>query len=236
MKVYPIFFNIDGKPCLVVGGGAVGARKVEDLLAAGARVTVISRTAIPELLALAERGLITFRQEDFAPAHLEGMVLAIAATNDQRTNEAVSAAAQARGLPVNVVDKPSLCSFVVPATIRRGDLVLAIGTGGKSPALAKRLRQDLEKTFGPEYGPYVELLGAIREAVLAVRRDHPDNLTLFSRIVASPLLEGLRAGDLERLRGLLAELLGAVLPAARVQTLQEQAAALCQAATPPRPA
>ncbi len=228
MKVYPIFMHIEGKSCLVVGGGAVGERKVQDLLAAGAKVTVVSREATPLLHSQAGQGLITLRQEDFQPGHLEGMFLAIAATNDQPVNEAVSAAAQARGLPVNVVDQPALCSFIVPATIRRGDLVLAIGTGGRSPALAKKLRQELERTFGPEYGPYVELLGLIREAVLASRRDHPDNQSLFTAIAASPLLTLLRANDQAGLAALLAELLGAVLPAPRLAELQRRAGAVCQ--------
>ncbi len=232
MKVYPVFLNIDGKPCLVVGGGAVGERKVEDLLLAGAQVTLVSRDATPVLTAMAAQGLITYRREDFSPAHLSGMVLAIAATNDLNTNQSVSAAAQARGLPVNIVDQPALCSFVVPATIRRGDLTLAIGTGGRSPALAKKLRRDLEQVYGPEYGPYLELLGVIREKVLACRRDHPDNLHLFTRIVASPLFHLLNTRDLAGLQTLLTELLGAVLPAAQVQDLQTLAAGLSCADQP----
>jgi precorrin-2 dehydrogenase / sirohydrochlorin ferrochelatase len=224
MKVYPVFLNIDDKPCLVVGGGAVGERKVQDLLLAGARVTLVSRDITPVLAAMAAQSLITYRREDFSPEHLTGMVLAIAATNDLHTNQQVSAAAQSRGLPVNVVDQPALCSFAVPATIRRGDLTLAIGTGGRSPALAKKLRRDLEQVYGPEYGPYLELLGAIREKVLACRRDHPDNLDLFTRIVASPMLQLLQTLDLTNLRSLLTELLGEVLPAADIQDLQEGAA------------
>jgi precorrin-2 dehydrogenase / sirohydrochlorin ferrochelatase len=235
MKVYPVFLNIDGKPCLVVGGGAVGERKVEDLLIAGAQVTLVSREATPVLVAMAAQGLINFRREDFTPEHLNGMVLAIAATNDLSTNQSVSAAAQARGLPVNIVDQPALCSFVVPATIRRGDLTLAIGTGGRSPALAKKLRQDLEKTYGPEFGPYLELLGVIREKVLTCRRDHPDNLNLFTRIVASPLFHLLNSRDLTGLQALLAELLAPVLPAAEIQGLQTLAAGLCRASQSVRP-
>jgi len=227
VKVYPIFCNIEGKACLVVGGGAVGERKVQDLLAAGAKVVVVSREVTPLLRDQAARGLITLRQEEFQPELLQGMVLVIAATDDQRTNEAVSAAAQARGLPVNVVDQPALCSFVVPATIRRGDLVVAIGTGGNSPALAKKLRRELEDRFGPEYGPYLELLGLIRAAVLAQRRDHPGNPSLFSGIVASPLLEYLRQGQTAPLVDLLAQLLASVLPPQRLQELQDRAAALC---------
>jgi precorrin-2 dehydrogenase/sirohydrochlorin ferrochelatase len=163
------------------------------------------------------------------------MVLAIAATNDLRTNQAVSAAAQSRGLPVNIVDQPALCSFVVPATIRRGDLTVAIGTGGRSPALAKKLRRDLEKTFGPEYGPYLELLGSIREKVLTCRRDHPDNLPLFTRIVASSLFHLLNIRDLAGLQALLAELLTPILPESDIQALQSLAADLSRATPPDRP-
>jgi precorrin-2 dehydrogenase / sirohydrochlorin ferrochelatase len=235
LKVYPVFLNIDGKPCLVVGGGAVGERKVEDLLLAGAKVTLVSREATPVLEAMAAQGLITFLREDFTPEHLVDMVLAIAATNDLNTNQSVSAGAQSRGLPVNIVDQPALCSFVVPATIRRGDLVLAIGTGGRSPALAKKLRRDLEKVYGPEYGPYLELLGAIREKVLACRRDHPENLHLFTRIVASPLFNLLNTRDLAGLQALLAELLGTVLPASDVQDLQTLAAGFSHATQPAQP-
>jgi precorrin-2 dehydrogenase / sirohydrochlorin ferrochelatase len=226
MKVYPVFLNIDGKPCLVVGGGAVGERKVQDLLLAGARVTLVSREITPILASMAAQSLITYLRENFVPEHLNGMVLAIAATNDLNTNQRVSAAAQSRGLPINVVDQPALCSFAVPATIRRGDLTLAIGTGGRSPALAKKVRRDLEQVYGPEYGPYLELLGAIREKVLAGRRDHPDNLDLFTRIVASPLLQLLNSLDLTKLQGLLTELLEGVLPTAEIQDLKEFAALL----------
>jgi precorrin-2 dehydrogenase/sirohydrochlorin ferrochelatase len=234
MKVYPVFLNIEGKPSLVVGGGAVGERKVEDLLTAGAQVTLVSREATPTLEAMAGQGLITYLREEFTPEHLNGMVLAIAATNDLDTNQSVSVAAQSRGLPVNVVDQPALCSFVVPATIRRGDLTLAIGTGGRSPALAKKLRRDLEKVYGPEYEPYLELLGAIREKVLAARRDHPDNLHLFTRIVASPLFHLLQARDLAALKALLAELLEPILPAADIHKLHHLAATLSLAPQPPQ--
>jgi precorrin-2 dehydrogenase/sirohydrochlorin ferrochelatase len=234
MKVYPIFLHIAGKPCLVVGGGSVGQRKVEDLLAAGAQVTLVSREATTALQTLAARELIIYLQEDFHPDHLNGMVLAIAATNDLNTNQRVSNAARARGLPVNVVDQPDLCSFVVPASIRRGDLTIAIGTGGHSPALAKKLRRDLEQIYGPEYGPYVELLGAIREKVLACRRDHPDNNNLFTLIVASPLLPLLNSCDQSGLQALLSQLLAQVLPGADLQELQRLAAGLCQHLLPLR--
>ncbi|AEB09865.1 precorrin-2 dehydrogenase/sirohydrochlorin ferrochelatase family protein [Desulfobacca acetoxidans] len=234
MRVYPVFLNIDGRPCLVVGGGAIGERKVQDLLLAGARVSVVSREATPTLLDLARRGEILYRQENFTPEHLDGMVLVIGATNNLQTNREISAAAQARGLPVNIVDAPALCTFIVPATVRRGELTLAIGTGGQSPALAKKLRQDLEQLFGSEYGPYLELLGAVRAKVLASRRDHPDNLTVFTNIVHSPLLELVRNGDREGIRKLLATLVGAILPPVEMAELQTQAASLFTNSLPTR--
>jgi precorrin-2 dehydrogenase / sirohydrochlorin ferrochelatase len=228
LKFYPIFLQIEGKPCLVVGGGDVGERKVEDLLLAGAQVNLVSREATPVLEAMAAQGLIKFLRDDFIPEHLDGMILAIAATNDLNTNKSVSIAAQVRGLPVNIVDQPDLCSFVVPATIRRGDLTLAISTGGRSPALAKKLRRDLEKVYGPEYGPYLELLGAIREKVLACRRDHPENLNLFTRIVSSRLFHLLNSGNHHELQALLAELLAPVLPESDIKGLQSLAVDICQ--------
>ena len=113
-------------------------------------------------------------------------------------------------------------------------LTLAIGTGGRSPALAKKLRRDLEQVYGPEYGPYLELLGAIREKVLACRRDHPENLDLFTRIVSSPLFHLLNTRDLAGLQALLSELLGAVLPAGQLQDLQTLVAGLSHADHPVR--
>ncbi|MFZ2089621.1 MAG: NAD(P)-dependent oxidoreductase, partial [Desulfobaccales bacterium] len=115
MKTYPIFALIDDRPVLVVGGGAVGERKVQDLLVAGARVTVVSREITPALAELAAAGRLRFIKGDFDPKHLEGMTLVVGATDDQEVNRRVSAAAQARGLFVNIVDAPDLCTFIVPA-------------------------------------------------------------------------------------------------------------------------
>ncbi len=189
----------------------MGERKVEDLLAAGAQVTVVSREITPTLQGLWQQGAIRYLKDEFSPAQLEGMVLVIGATDDPELNQQISMAAQERGLPVNIVDTPALCSFVVPATLRRGELTIAIGTGGLSPALAKKLRQELEQYLGPEYGPYLRLLGAIREKVLARRRDHPDNLALFTRLVNSPLRETLMAKDYKQAQQIMQEILSPVL-------------------------
>ena len=223
MKTYPIFAVIEDKPCLVVGGGAVGERKVLDLLAAGARVTVVSRTLTPELTALAERGEIRYLPEDFREPQVEGMALIMAATDDPQVNARVSAAAQARAIWVNVADVPEHCTFIVPAQVRRGDLTLAISTGGASPALARQIREELQQQFGPEYGPYLDLLRRVRTRVLVERRAHPDNGPLFHRLVNSPLKEAMAQGDRTRVLSLLHEVLGSVLSTPVLGELVSQA-------------
>ena len=223
MKTYPIFAVIENKPCLVVGGGAVGERKVADLMAAGARVTVVSRTLTPELAALADQGEIRYLPEDFTEAQVEGMALVMAATDDPKVNAKVSAAAQARAIWVNVADDPEHCTFIVPAQVRRGELTLAISTGGASPALARQLREELEQHFGPEYGPYLDLLQRVRTRLLTERRAHPDNGPLFHRLVHSPLREAVAQGDRVRVLKLLHEVLGSVLSTPVLGELVSQA-------------
>jgi precorrin-2 dehydrogenase/sirohydrochlorin ferrochelatase len=219
MQTYPIFALIADRPCLVVGGGSVGERKVQDLLAAGARVTVVSPGVTPLLADLVAQGEISHLDEVFQEEQVEGMALVIGATDDLEVNARVSAAAQARGIMVNIVDQPDLCTFIVPAQVRRGELTLAISTGGASPALARKLREELEGHFGPEYGPYLALLQAVRTRLLAARRGNPDNAVLFKRLVDSPLLPALRRGDLPEVRTILREVLGQVLDAAVIEEI-----------------
>ncbi|MFZ5450840.1 MAG: precorrin-2 dehydrogenase/sirohydrochlorin ferrochelatase family protein [Thermodesulfobacteriota bacterium] len=223
MQTYPLFALIADRPCLVVGGGAVGERKVQDLLAAGARVTVVSPELTPGLAALAAQGEIRYLADDFQEEQVKGMALVIGATDDMEVNAKVSAAAQALGVMVNIVDQPHLCTFIVPAQVRRGDLTLAISTGGASPALARKLREELEGHFGPEYGPYLALLQAVRTRLLAARRGDPKNAVLFKQLVDSPLLSALSRKDLQEVRRILQEILGQVLDAAALEEILEQA-------------
>jgi precorrin-2 dehydrogenase / sirohydrochlorin ferrochelatase len=211
MKTYPVFAVIEKKPCLVVGGGAVGERKVQDLLAAGAKVTVVSRAVTPALAELASRGKIVYLAEDFDDTQVEGMALVMAATDDPAVNAQVSAAAQVRSIWVNVADDPEHCSFIVPAQVKRGDLTLAISTGGASPALARQVREELQEHFGPEYGPYLDLLRMVRTRLLTERRAHPDNAGLFHRLVRSPLKDAVAIGDRARVLKVLHEVMGEVL-------------------------
>jgi precorrin-2 dehydrogenase/sirohydrochlorin ferrochelatase len=223
MKTYPIFAVIENKPCLVVGGGAVGERKVQDLLASGARVTVVSRALTPALAALASRGEIVYLSEDFTAHQVEGMALVMAATDDPEVNGKVSAAAQARAIWVNVADDPEHCTFIVPAQVKRGDLTLAISTGGASPALARQVREELQEHFGPEYGPYLDLLKRVRTRLLTERRAHPDNADLFHRLVRSPLKDAVALGDRARVMWVLREVMGEVLSTPVLGELVSQA-------------
>jgi precorrin-2 dehydrogenase/sirohydrochlorin ferrochelatase len=219
VKTYPIFAIITNKPCLVVGGGRVGERKVRDLRLAGARVTVVSQGLTPNLAEMAAREEIRYLAEDFQEQHLDGMALVIGATDDPQVNARVSAAAQARGIWVNIADAPELCTFILPAQVRRGELTVAISTGGASPALARRLRLELEQLFGPEYEPYLALLQEVRARLLAERRGHPDNFRTFNQLVASPLQEALARGDRTQVVRLLKEILGPVLSTAALAEL-----------------
>jgi precorrin-2 dehydrogenase/sirohydrochlorin ferrochelatase len=223
MKTYPLFALIEDRPCLVVGGGAVGERKVQDLLVAGARVTVVSKALTPRLVELAAAGHIHSIQGDFSPRYLDGMTLVVGATDDQKVNREVSAAAQARNLLVNIVDAPELCTFIVPAQVRRGPLTIAVSTGGASPALARQMREELEQRFGPEYGRYLRLLEAVRHQVLGRRRGHPENPRLFQRLVAGPLKEAISREDRPRALAVLEEILGEVLSSEELAATLDQA-------------
>jgi precorrin-2 dehydrogenase/sirohydrochlorin ferrochelatase len=211
MKTYPLFALIEDRACLVVGGGAVGERKVRDLLAAGAKVTVVSRDLTPGLAELAAQERLVFIQGDFTPKHLDGMMLVVGATDDLMVNQQVSAAAQARGLLVNIVDAPELCTFIVPAQVRRGPLTIAVSTGGASPAMARKVREELEQHFGPDYGRYLQIMQAVRERVLARRRGHPENQRFFQELVSGPLQEAIALGDRPRALAILKNILGEIL-------------------------
>ncbi|MDP3181783.1 MAG: bifunctional precorrin-2 dehydrogenase/sirohydrochlorin ferrochelatase [Desulfobaccales bacterium] len=223
MQTYPVFAIVADKSCLVVGGGAVGERKVHDLISAGARVTVVSRDLTPTLAKMAAQGKIRYLKEDFSDDHLAGMVLVIGATDAPQVNARVSAAAQAQGIWVNIVDAPEHCTFIVPAQVRRGDFLVAISTGGASPALARKLRLELEQHFGPEYGPYLALLQGVRSRLLTARRGHPENAALFHRLVDSSLLEALARGDRQEVQQLLKEILGPALSPSDLAEVMEKA-------------
>lgn len=192
---------------MVVGGGAVAERKVELLVDCGAAVAVVSPTLTQELERLRREGVIEVLQREFRPEDVEGALLVIGATDDRAVNEDVSRAAKSRDVLVNVVDVPELCDFYVPAVIARGNLEVAINTAGSSPVLAKRLREDLEKQFGPEYGPYLELLARLRRELKTRVADRALRAQAEADFVYSDALKWLAAGKPEEAERILEECL-----------------------------
>lgn len=160
---YPVFVELRGKKCVVVGGGGVAERKVRTLLDHGARVVVISPKLTKGLSSLKKRGLIEHRGRTFRRGDTKGSVLVFAATNSRKVNETVAEDVGRRLGLVNVVDTPELCSFIVPSIVKRGALSIAISTSGKSPALSKAIRKHLEAEFSEESGDLVSSLGRLRE-------------------------------------------------------------------------
>lgn len=167
MDFLPIFMNLRGEQCLVVGGGEVAVRKAALLQEAGARVRVVSPELIGALKAQAADGTIDFRQGGFEPQDLEGIALVIAATDDTEVNRQVSELAKARKLPVNVVDNPGLCTFIVPSIIDRSPVQIAVSTGGSSPVLARLLRARLEAAIPSAYGRLARMVEGFRDKVKA---------------------------------------------------------------------
>lgn len=171
MGYYPIFVNLQAKRCLVVGGGEVARRKVQGLLDAGGAVVVVSPTLTAALYTLARCGAIHHEARPFQADDVDGCTLVIGATDQPAVNAAVCEAARRLGIWVNIVDTPDACDFIAPAVVRRGALQIAISTGGNSPALAKRIRAQLEQTYGPEY---VELLAWVGQQRERIRRQTVD--------------------------------------------------------------
>lgn len=192
---FPVFLNIAGRRAVVVGGGDAAARKIEVLLDCGAEVLVVSPQFSHACAPLRGRSGLSLLERPYRPGDLAGAVLAIAASDDPTVNREVAEDATAAGILVNAVDQPALSQFIVPSLVRRGELVVAISTGGASPALAKRLREELEQVIGPEYEAFVSLLRQARQRVMRSEPDPARRRAIFERLVRSDLLDRLRRGD-----------------------------------------
>jgi precorrin-2 dehydrogenase/sirohydrochlorin ferrochelatase len=173
VALYPIFVELAGRSCLVIGGGGVAAGKVEGLLAAGAIVTVVSPALSPPLLSAVARSGVTYLPREYRDGDLAGVALAFAATGDSTVNGAVAAEGRRRGVWVNAADDPAHCDFILPSVLRRGALAVAVSTGGASPAAARAVREELERHLGEDYGALVEIAGEVRRALRVKRRNAP---------------------------------------------------------------
>jgi precorrin-2 dehydrogenase/sirohydrochlorin ferrochelatase len=165
--LYPAFIKLAGRQCVVIGGGKVAARKVAMLLDCGARVRVISPAVVEEIAVLVESGAVEWVRRGFQKGDTAGAFLVVSATDDREVNAAVARECAARNVLLNVVDQPEFCSFYVPSVVRRGSLTIAVSTEGKSPLLARKIRERLEEIFPPAFGEFLAYLGAVREEVIA---------------------------------------------------------------------
>ncbi|MFC1556390.1 bifunctional precorrin-2 dehydrogenase/sirohydrochlorin ferrochelatase [candidate division KSB1 bacterium] len=172
--MYPIILDINERPALVIGAGNVGERKIDALLLSGADVTVISEKCPESIRQYAESGKIILIERSYQSGDCAGFFLVIGATDDVQTNETIFRECQELGILVNIVDVPELCTFYVPALVKRGDFQIAVTTGGKSPALARTIRKELEAQFGEEYGVFTEQIGNMRDALKKQFQGNPE--------------------------------------------------------------
>jgi siroheme synthase-like protein len=198
---YPVNLLIRGRRCVVVGGGRIAARKIQTLLEAGAIVHVVAPELVDELRVARDEGRVTVAERPFEPADLDGAWLATAATSTAAVNRAVFEAGDARRVWVNAADDPSNCSFTLMSVVRQGDLVVTVGTGGRSPALATYLKDHVAQEMGPEWAALLELLSEAREDLRAGGTS--SEIVDWRRALDSGMLELIRGGRTAEAKELL---------------------------------
>ena len=216
MYYYPVSLDIRGKRCVVVGGGGVAERKVRRLLDCGADVSVVSEAITPELDRLKRHGALAYVQAEYSERYLLGAFLVIGATDRDEVNERICADCRRAGILVNIVDDPQRCDFILPSLVQRGDLQIAVSTAGKSPALAKKLRIELEARYGEAYATLVAILGELRAGITEQGETASEcRGRIFESLVNSDILEAIERGDRERVRTIVRDLAGREIDAAR---------------------
>jgi precorrin-2 dehydrogenase len=188
-NLFPLFLKLEGRHCLVVGGGSIAVQKLDSLLSAGANIHVVATAADDHIRELVSDGQLGWSRREFRPSDLLGTVLVVAATGDPILNEAVFREARSRGVLCNAVDEPDRCDFYYPAVVRRGDLQIAISTAGHSPALAQRIRKDLERQFDESLGEWLVWLGKVRRLFFSRRMDAGRRRTALHRIASLEVYE-----------------------------------------------
>jgi precorrin-2 dehydrogenase/sirohydrochlorin ferrochelatase len=192
-----MFLKLAGRQCLVVGAGKVGEPKIAGLLGTGARIRVVAVEASAAVREWAQSGKVELELRRFEPNDLNGIFLAVVATSSRNLNERIYDEAQRRGVLCNVVDVPDLCDFFYPSVVRRGDLQIAVSTSGKSPSLAQKIRQQLEKQYGPAYAAWVAELGETRKLILASDLDKERKLDLLHSLASREAVQAALAEQAE---------------------------------------
>ena len=219
MHYFSICLDLSGKICIVIGGGKVAERKVQGLLACGAGVTVISPELTEALRELAAAERINLIQRPYEDGDLLGAFLVIAATDEPQVQRKVHEEAARANLLLNVADVPELCNFILPATLRRGDLAVAVSTGGKSPALARRIRERLDEIFPSEYEEYVTLLGLLRPFILQRHLSHQENKKIFQSLLHDTMIDWIRLQEWDKIKSHIEKFAGSEAAAICVDTL-----------------
>ncbi len=208
VNYYPVLFNLQGRRCVVIGGGHIAESKVEGLLEADAAVHLIAPDLTPKLQRWVEETRVEHVWRSYQPGDLGGAFLAISATDDRNVNVRVWQEAVSLNIPINVVDDTPHCNFIAPSILRRGDLVVAISTSGKAPALAVRLREQFESLVGSEHARFLELAGRLREPLAAHYPNFETRKALWYRLVDSDVLYLLQQGDEAAATARIVEIMG----------------------------
>ena len=199
---YPIFLNLKGRRCVVVGGGKIALRKVKMLLDCGARVTVISPKPHPDIGKLSKERAIRLIRGDYEAGDLKDAVIAIAGTDMKEVNRIVAVEAKKAGILVNIADNSELSDFILPSFFRRGNLTIAVSTAGMSPAFARKIRTKLEKSFGEEYASLLSLIGEVRSTIK--RKGYIVDAETWQEVLdLDSLIELVQAGEWEKVKTIL---------------------------------
>lgn len=209
MGYLPIFLDLSGRKCLLVGGGKVAERKVQALLEAGAGVTLISPEVTATLERMAAAGQLRHLARRYQRGDLRGASLVFAASDDEAAHRAIAAEARELGIPINVADEPELCDFIAPAVSSRGALKIAVSTSGLSPGFAARVRDEIEHEIGVEYGVALVIIGAARQWLLSRVRSQSDRARIMKELSRSDLPRLLSRRDVTGIERTLKRILGA---------------------------
>jgi precorrin-2 dehydrogenase / sirohydrochlorin ferrochelatase len=188
-KLFPLFLKLENRPCLVVGAGTIAEGKIAGLLEAQATVRVVAPEATPQVQSWAQEKKLEWQQRYYEASDLQGMFLVVAATSSAKVHEQIFVEARRQNVLCNVVDVPHLCDFFYPAVVRRGALQIAISTAGESPALAQRLRKELEVQFGPDYEAWVTALGEARTEIAARDLTAEDRKELLHQLASEEFFQ-----------------------------------------------